>query len=114
MTIDTGQHAINVLEALAQEVHDNAMAKGFWDGERNDGEMIALVHSELSELLEALRDGNPKSLKIIGYSAAEEEAADVVIRMLDLCAGRGWRLGEAVVAKMRYNEGRRRLHGRRF
>ena len=114
MSIDTARHAINVLDALAQEVHDNARRKGFWDGQRNDGEMIALVHSELSELLEALRDGDPKSEKIAGFSAAEEEAADVVIRMLDLCAGRGWRLGEAVVAKMRYNAGRRYKHGRRF
>ena len=29
-------------------IHDNAKAHGFWEGERNDGEAIALMHSELS------------------------------------------------------------------
>ena len=37
------------------KVHNNAKEKGWWDEERNDGEMIALMHSELSEALEALR-----------------------------------------------------------
>ena len=38
-----------------EAVHQNAKAKGWWDDERNDGEAIALMHSELSEALEVLR-----------------------------------------------------------
>jgi len=48
------------------------------------------------------------------FSGAEAELADVVIRIMDLAEGRGWRVAEAIVAKMSYNEGRERLHGKEF
>jgi len=51
-------------------VHANAKAKGFWDKERNDGEALALIHSEVSEALEALRRGNPPDDKASGTRSA--------------------------------------------
>lgn len=99
---------------LGEYIHAWAKRKGFWDTERNDGEMIALMHSELSEALEGIRHGNPPSDKIPDFSAAEEEMADVVIRVLDTCTARGWRLFDAINAKMAYNEGRPYRHGKRF
>lgn len=48
-----------MLNELAQQINDNARAHGFWDGERNFGEQIALMHSELSESLEEHRSGRP-------------------------------------------------------
>ena len=97
--------------ALAREIHDIALSKGWWDEDRNDGELIALIHCELSALVEGLRAGNPPSEHIPEFSAAEEEAADVVIRLMDMCAARGWRLGDAMVDKMEFNEERPRMHG---
>ena len=38
---------IHSLKALAEEIHETAKSKGWWDKDRNDGEMIALMHSEL-------------------------------------------------------------------
>jgi len=104
------------LEDWCAEAHNIAKSSGFWDGEREFGTMIALLHSELSELLEVLRK-NPeaRSSKLdLQFSAAEEEAADVFIRLADMCGGLGFDLEGAVFAKMSYNKTRERLHGKLF
>jgi NTP pyrophosphatase (non-canonical NTP hydrolase) len=92
-------------------------AKGFWPDPidaRNKSELIALMHSELSEALEGLRHGNPPSDKIPPYSQVEEELADCVIRIADACGAFGWNLGGAIEAKLRYNESRPHKHGKAF
>lgn len=78
--------------------------------ERNDGELIALMHSELSEGLEALRK-DAVSDKIAPFKGIEEELADCVIRILDASAEKGWNVIDAILAKMDYNEGRAYRHG---
>lgn len=45
------------MNKFAQEVHQNAVAHGWWDDPRTFGEIISLCHSELSEALEELRAG---------------------------------------------------------
>ena len=100
----------------AADVHHTAREKGFWvDGvERNDGEMIVLIHSELSEVVEGLRKGNPPDDKLPEFSSAETEFADAVIRIMDIAHARGWRVAQAIEAKMKFNTGRPYKHGKEF
>lgn len=103
--------ATSVLSVLA---HCNSGDHGFWpDGtDCNFPEKLALIHSEVSEMLEVYRKGDVFSEKIPAFTKMEEEAADVFIRLLDLCAGFGIRLGDATIEKMTYNLNRPHMHGK--
>jgi hypothetical protein len=105
------------LNELASRIHDNAVSKGFWVSDNKSvlPEKLCLVHSELSEALEALRSNNPKSVKLGSeFTLFEEELADAIIRILDITDQCGCDIHGAVLAKMDYNKGREWLHGKLF
>lgn len=73
--------------------------------DRNKGEMIALMHSELSEMME----GEKKNLMddhLPHRKMAEVELADLIIRALDYAGGFNMDLGGAFEEKMEYNANR--------
>ena len=72
---------------------------------------IALMHSELSEALEAVRTGNPQSEKIPDFTLLEEELADVVLRIMNFGGQLSLRISEAIIAKDKYNDNRPYKHG---
>ena len=82
----------------------NGTGQQFLD--RNNGEMIALMHSELSEALEDLRNGNDKHVG--------EELADCVIRIMDYCGGRDIDLEKILEKKIKKNKRRPYKHGKTF
>lgn len=89
--------------------------------ERNPGELIALMHSELSEMLEGVRK-NTQDSHLPHRRAEEVELADLFIRALDYAAYRKLDISAAIREKLQYNasrkdhtdEARRAVHGKKF
>ena len=72
---------------------------------RNFGEAIALMHSELSEALEADRKGLMDD-KLPHRDGREVEFADCVIRILDIAEANGFDVASAFIEKNRFNKAR--------
>jgi hypothetical protein len=72
---------------------------------------IALAHSELSEMHEALRDTGAKDIHNSNFG---EELADTIIRLLDLAHMTKGAPGDETVQKVEHNNGRPYLHDRKF
>lgn len=116
-----------MINQLAKEVFENAKSKGFYDKPLSVSEKICLIHSELSEALEADRKGKysvcgslTEHMKLnkdnldqnlifkMGFvqhvkDTFEDELADTVIRCLDLAASMNINLEWHIKTKMRYN-----------
>jgi len=109
------------LDMLAFAIHRTSIAKGFYEGELTTDRVmakLALVHSEITEALEAIR-------KDKGDTAIVEEMADVLIRVLDLWAALSLNhddeldslfpsLETILLTKIEKNRNRPHLHGHRW
>ena len=89
------------------EVHALAREKGWWDRQRETPELLCLIHSEISEALEAYRNNIPDKDK----DCLCEELADAIIRIFDMCAAFKLDIVDAVNRKHEFNKTRPRRHG---
>ena len=101
------------LKALQREAHAIAKSKGWWDEERTFGDLIALVHSELSEALEAYWDEVLPSKPHLLSTKVASELADVVIRVADMAEHDGVDLASEIETLRREND-ERDMTGRTF
>lgn len=119
---------MDLTEALAdaaERVYEVNEANGWFEEDRTVGDDLALLHSEVSEMLEAYRDTGLEDATAPPIQAGEDpavvvlqkpegfgsEAADVLVRLLDTCKRRGVDLGYEFERKLAYNATRGHRHG---
>jgi len=127
---------VSGLNESARIIHQQNKEKGFWDNERYVGELLMLVVCELSEAMEAHRKGkfanwsafseglqanNLKSGEDFSdlflehiKDSFEDEIADSIIRLLDLCSGLDIDIETQIRSKVVFNRDRPRLHGKLY
>lgn len=120
----------DMLNELAKAVFSENAANGFHEERHELGTYLALITSELSEALEADRydrwadlesyDAERRSDLAIDADAfrahikdtVEDELADALIRILDLCGVLGIDITRHVALKRQYNKTRGYRHGK--
>ena len=118
------------LNNIAKNIYEGNKARGFWDDERNVGETLMLVVTELAEALEAHRAGKrctngdkvaylesddmTQTFKTNIKDTFEDEVADAVIRILDMCGGFDIDIDFHVSSKLMYNSTRPYKHGKKY
>ena len=107
------------IRELIYESHSIAISKGWWDTHRGIPELLALVHSEVSEALEAYRIKGDTNLHDAWESETGKpegfafELADVLIRIADMCGKLELDLDSAIQKKMAFNQTRSYRHGQK-
>lgn len=116
----------DALAAAEESVFQTNQANGWFEDDRTVGDDVALLHSEVSEMLEAYRDGGledqtkdgPVAFSVAGDGILlpkpegfGSEAADVLVRLLDTCRRRGVDLAYEFERKLQYNGTRGHKHG---
>ena len=108
---DPAMILIGIQEAQ-KACHAAAVRGGWWSDlatgkpkERNKGELLMLIVSEIAEAMEGERKGLVDD-HLPDRPMAEVELADAVIRILDYAGGHGYDLAGALLAKLEYNAAR--------
>src|SRR5262245_23658643 len=109
------------ISELVKAAHANAVDKGFWPRcpqPINIPKKLALIHSEVSEALEAIRMDPGLASSTYFFNEKPEgfaiELADILIRVAGLAGGLNLDLEKAIETKMAFNRTRPLRHGKAF
>jgi len=111
---------VRIFSEMITAAHQQSKDNGWWDNSAslddhtNIGMKILLIHAELSEAVEAIRNANPPDKHLSGFNSLTVELADTIIRIMDLAGAYKLDLAEAIVKKMEYNKTRPYRHGKKF
>jgi NTP pyrophosphatase (non-canonical NTP hydrolase) len=116
------------INQLSNEIHEENVQAGWWTDlstglkkDRNVGELLCLIHSEISEAMEGYRK-NLQDDKLPHRKMFEVELADTLIRIFDLAGAHNLDLDGAIAEKREYNrkredhklENRKQSNGKKF
>lgn len=104
------------LNELAKDINAWAVGNGFYETERNFGEMLMLIVSEAAEALEEYRNGCDLSEVYYHIDTRKPEGiptelADILIRTLDLMYHLNIDIDTVVAEKVKYNKTRSYRNG---
>lgn len=126
------------LTTLANTIHSGNVKRGFYDDPKEVGTVLMLIVTELAEAMESYRSNNSipadrmetlewdskedepfttediNQFKLVVKDTFEDEIADTIIRLFDLCGWMNIDIHKHIMLKLKYNDTRPYKHGKAF